>query len=36
MSFLPLFDNVLHDLGFVDNNPLQLDPDPILYTKKKN
>ena len=32
MSFPPLFDNALHDLVSVGNNPLQLDPDPILYT----
>ena len=35
MSFLPLFDNVLHDLQSVCNSPLQLDPDSTLYTIHK-
>ena len=32
MSFLLLSDNVLHGLQSVGNSPLQLDPDPTLYT----
>ena len=33
MLFLPLSDNASHDLGFVENSPLRLDLDSILYTK---